>query len=107
MSLGLGSGARTAARVPMTGVRWFSMPCRTDPSARDWSARGFPHATLARWGGQAHRLFVIASSAGGGPALAMPAWASVTGGAVDPLPDEVGVAVVPRVLLDHVQVDPA
>ena len=33
--------------------------------------------------------------------------ASVTGDAVDPLPDEVGVAVVARVLLDHVQVDPA
>src|SRR5271166_6693721 len=32
---------------------------------------------------------------------------SVTGNAVDPFPDEVGVAVVARVLLDHVQVDPA
>ena len=32
---------------------------------------------------------------------------SVTGHAVDPFPDEVGVAVVTRVLLDHVQVDPA
>jgi hypothetical protein len=32
---------------------------------------------------------------------------SVAGDAVDPLPDEVGVAVVARVLLDHVQVDPA
>ena len=37
----------------------------------------------------------------------MPAWASVTGNAVDPLPDEVGMAVVPRVFPDHVQVDPA
>src|ERR1035438_4519551 len=34
-------------------------------------------------------------------------WASVSGNTVDPLPDEVGVAVVARVLLDHVQVDPA
>src|SRR5215510_8366801 len=40
-------------------------------------------------------------------APAMPTWASVTGYAVDPLPDEVGVAVVACVLLDHVQVDPA
>src|SRR5215471_12030863 len=39
--------------------------------------------------------------------MAMPTWASVTGDAVDPLPDEVGVAIVACVLLDHVQVDPA
>jgi len=32
---------------------------------------------------------------------------SVTGDAVDPLPNKVGVTVVARVLLDHVQVDPA
>jgi hypothetical protein len=37
----------------------------------------------------------------------MPTRASVTGDAINPLPDEVGVAVVARVLLDHVQVDPA
>src|SRR6266699_1037989 len=38
---------------------------------------------------------------------AVPTRASVTCDAVDPLPDEVGVAVVARILLDHVQVDPA
>jgi hypothetical protein len=38
---------------------------------------------------------------------AMSAWASVAGDAVDPLPDEVGVAVAASVLPDHVQVDPA
>jgi putative ABC transport system ATP-binding protein len=43
----------------------------------------------------------------GGPASTMPARASVTCDAVDPLPDEVGVAVVARILLYHVQVDPA
>src|SRR5262249_11295213 len=42
-----------------------------------------------------------------GPTPTMPTCASGTGNAVDPLPDEVGVAVVARVLLDHVQVDPA
>src|SRR5215469_6314736 len=36
-----------------------------------------------------------------------PCLGSRSGNAVDPLPDEVGVAVVARVLLDHVQVDPA
>jgi hypothetical protein len=35
------------------------------------------------------------------------AWGLVTGCAVDPLADEVGVAVMARVLLDYVQVDPA
>ncbi len=39
--------------------------------------------------------------------VARPAPASVTGDAVYPFPDEVGMAVVARVLLDHVQVDPA
>ena len=37
----------------------------------------------------------------------MPMRVSVSGVAIDPLPDEVGVAVVARVLRDHVQVDPA
>src|SRR5512132_3833788 len=43
----------------------------------------------------------------GGSVPTMPSRVSITGDAVDPLPDEVGVAVVARVLLDHVQVDPA
>jgi hypothetical protein len=35
------------------------------------------------------------------------AWGLVTGCAVDPVADEVGVAVMARVLLDQVQADPA
>ena len=34
-------------------------------------------------------------------------WRLVAGGAVDGLAEEVGVPVVPRVLLDHVHEDPA
>ena len=37
---------------------------------------------------------------------AAPMW-SVSDNAVDPFADDVGVAVMARVLLDHVQVDPA
>ena len=80
------------------GWRPSAQPCRSGPAVRKAVP---PHASSLRAQSD------LVSLAVPGSALVSPDGLEVAGGAVDGLPQQVGVAVVPGVLLDHVRQDPA